>query len=296
MSKAKNLILIDDTAIRESHFSAANKIIRKIERLESAIATFHSSDQKLFGDWFDLTFRKEREEANEKTIAYRKLAEFHNSIVAASQMLDISMPDAFRLIREEEDRYQKGDQATREKIEQTRREREQFARDEMAREYREENEDFDSAFGSHLDDENETDNDDDCDSSQAQEADISPEDLAEINRIESMTEKKLRQSLRDFNQGLEILLRTFRFAIVKGNPRPFLRAWDLAPHKVRLEVEQISREGGFSIKAQIEDMREWLNWAIKPMLMKMICTAKATVLSDLEPETNGVARRRHAMS
>jgi hypothetical protein len=255
LNKTRHLIPIDDAVIRATHFLAASKIMRKIERLESAISAFHASDQKLFSEWFELTFRADREAVEEKMTDYKKLAAFHNSIVAAAKMLQISMPEAYLLIRQEEDLYRNADEATRQKIEQTRQDRDRFARDEMEREFCEQDGDND------FEDE---DSDDDSVAMNGMESEeepkLTPADRAEIQRLQTLTEKKLRQSLRGFEQGREILLTALRFAVLGGDPALFIRAWDLAPHRLREDLQRLCHANGLPLKAQIEDMREWLKW------------------------------------
>jgi hypothetical protein len=95
----KHLLVIDDQRICKVAFSEAEKLIKKMDRLEQDLESFHVQDQRLFSSWFDLTFRKEQQQIVERHEEHRALAKFHNWMIAIAQQLDISLPAALLILR-----------------------------------------------------------------------------------------------------------------------------------------------------------------------------------------------------
>jgi hypothetical protein len=104
----KSLIVIDDKSIRRKAFRDAELIIRKIDRLEAGFDDFHRIDQKLFTDWYALTFREHENRIRSLRDQYRELAQFHNEMVTIARMHDVSMPEAYRILRDEQDLFETG--------------------------------------------------------------------------------------------------------------------------------------------------------------------------------------------
>ena len=134
----KNAVLIiDNRPIREAYFLEAQKVILKIEKFEEKIRIFHTEDQKLFNQWQDLTFRKHRAGHARAQSQYLELARFHNWIVATAHKLSIEMPKAYILMREEQIRWNTGDEDVRREIDQHREQRDSYIRNEMNGRYNE---------------------------------------------------------------------------------------------------------------------------------------------------------------
>jgi broad specificity phosphatase PhoE len=131
------LLIVDNRPLRARHFSEAKKVIEKIERLEERIRTFHSSDQKRFDQWFELTFRSQRQAQEDARSRYQELARFHNWVVATAHKLDLEMPQAYMLMREEQRLWERGTEAERKKIELERERREAYIRQEFRTRYNE---------------------------------------------------------------------------------------------------------------------------------------------------------------
>jgi hypothetical protein len=131
----REVLVIDNGPLRQHSFQAAQKIIEKIERLEEKIRRFHSSDQKLFNEWLELTFRSHRARHEKAQSRYIELARFHNWVVATSKKLRIEMHHAYRLMCEEQIRWNNGDEAQRRQIDQDRAEREAFIREQSRSRY-----------------------------------------------------------------------------------------------------------------------------------------------------------------
>lgn len=131
----REVLVIDNGPLRQRSFQAAQKIIEKIERLEEKIHRFHSSDQKLFNEWLELTFRSHRARHEKAQSRYIELARFHNWVVATSKKLKIEMHHAYRLMCEEQIRWNNGNEAQRRQIEQDRAEREAYIREQSRSRY-----------------------------------------------------------------------------------------------------------------------------------------------------------------
>ena len=129
-----SILVIDDAVIRREHFRESAKVLKKMDRLERTIDHFLNAEQKLFSDWLALTFRRERNLLNEKQEQYRALLDFHNSMIAMSMMLKIDLWQAYRLLKNEEERYAGADDAERLRIDAERSLRLEFAQAEMDQE------------------------------------------------------------------------------------------------------------------------------------------------------------------
>ena len=249
----KYLLVIDDKRIRKDAFAQAEKLIKKIDRLEADLESFHIQDQRLFSNWHDLSFRKEREMISDRHEEYRKLGKFHNSIIAIAQLKDISLAAAFIILRKEEDEYARGNEAQRIKIEEARKQREEFIRREMEKEF---------GFGADFDDNEDEDDDNDLGNDFEDEESLPPPDprgQAELNTIRQMRDKKLHQICRDHDGAFGILFTIFQFARADEDYALFLRVWDQVPHKHQVSFgKEFSAQTGDSIKKFIDELRQHL--------------------------------------
>ncbi|MGE0528060.1 MAG: hypothetical protein AB7G93_14945 [Bdellovibrionales bacterium] len=256
--QVRALVVIDDNRIRAEVFSGAAKILRKMDRLEAAIDTFHNKDQRLFSDWFNLTFQKDREKIENKNREYKDLATLHNEIVAAASLMGLSMPEAYRLIRTEQEQFAQGDEAERERIRKLRLERERFAQDEMEKEYRancrDEDMDFsedEEEFGFGRDRAEES-------ASLSSESTLTEKDREELEAIQRLPDNRLRRLTEDFGDAMGLLVKSFELSQKARNPRVFLRVWDSCSRKIQAEVIQVFSASGMPLKSIIEDMRQWV--------------------------------------
>lgn len=155
-NKVRDLLVINDRLVREKYFAEANDVLRQIDGLEARIKTFHSQDQRLFDQWYKLTFQADQRQVDDAQEEFRKLARFHNWVVAASRMYDIGMAEAYGMIKDEEKRYMLGDAETRSRIERDRNERDEFIEADAREKYNEEpsfegDDENQETSGAHLD-------------------------------------------------------------------------------------------------------------------------------------------------
>lgn len=246
----RGLLVIDDVPLRKASFSAAEKIIKKIDRLEGNIAAFHDTDQKLFNDWWALTFRSSQSQIEDLHEKLKGLSQFHNWIIAVSRQLDIEMPRAYRLLRMEQENYAHGDAEQRQRIEEARRDRDRFIREEMEREFRE-----------HYGDEDFDDDDEDAefDGGDDSPPPRTPDEEELFDYLNSLSDKRIRQICQHHDEAME----TLSFALGLGRKvedyKLFLRIWEQAPHKLQQRfAKSFSKGTGVSLQTVIERMRQAL--------------------------------------
>lgn len=134
----RDLLVINDRLVRQSYFAQASDVLKKIDKMEVKIRDFHSKDQKLFDQWYKLTFRKDQKEVDETQAKFKTLARFHNWIIATARMLDIGMAEAYLLMKEEESRYARGGLEEKREIESKRAKRDKFVEEDSQERYNEE--------------------------------------------------------------------------------------------------------------------------------------------------------------
>jgi hypothetical protein len=110
------LIRIDDKKIRREAFAAAQKLLRKLETLESHVRIFESHDQRQFLDWQEVTFRSQRAQLERLQEQLERLRDTHTRIVVLATLADLPFETAARQIFEEEQQFEHGTANVRESI------------------------------------------------------------------------------------------------------------------------------------------------------------------------------------
>nr|BFD59226.1 hypothetical protein CKG001_13330 [Bdellovibrio sp. CKG001]BFD62603.1 hypothetical protein BdHM001_12840 [Bdellovibrio sp. HM001] len=126
------LSVIDDYKIRTEMFSATASLLKKIRKLEKDHADFLRWDQLLYEDWYNLTFRKERLAGEQLERRYRTLTTFHLHLKHVAETANVSLAQAYALLKEEEHQYQAGDEDWKFVIENLRQQRLKWASKEPA--------------------------------------------------------------------------------------------------------------------------------------------------------------------
>ena len=127
----KSLVVIDDRSLRKAAFTKAEKLLKKLERLEGNLKTFHDTDQRLFQDWYELTFREDRKNIESLHDQYRELCRIHNWIIAIARQRDLSMPEAYAVFRDEDELYKTGSPEDKRRIAEERKRRDEFILSEV---------------------------------------------------------------------------------------------------------------------------------------------------------------------
>lgn len=232
-----NLIPLDDQTIRRRAFSALEKLLKKLQRMETNVESFHGRDERLFHEWFELTFREDNLRVAGLRGEYRELADFHNQMHAFSQMEDVALPEAAYLLREEARLYAEGTFEQRAAIEEARRVREEYVRAQTSRNERRsrpeeqaENEDRYS-----LPDE---------------------EDLEEIELISELDNEELEEWCASSQTAFLLLGKTLRVANFTKDFELFFRLWDATHPKIQRDfAKEFERAHGYDLIESIEQMR-----------------------------------------
>ena len=225
LSASRALLIIDDRRLRGEAFAHAEKFIGKIDRLEAALRFFRDHDQKLFNDWYELTFRSEKIKVEKFREEFRALVRFHNWVVATARLQEISMPEAYCLMDKERRRYARGDAETRRLIDETRRARERAIRDDMEREARE-------------------------DQAAEQKARFGLDDIREMSEI------KLNKLCSDPDTAFDLLEQTLKRSRTPKEFEVFLRVWNAVPPRIQRKFARgFKEEHGVSLKQIIEKVQ-----------------------------------------
>lgn len=267
--KNKSLMVIDDTSIRKSAFAAAEKLIKKLDRIEADFDSFREHDQRLFIDWRNLTFRNEQQEIDSLQAEYAHLARRHNWIIAEARKHDLSMPRAYRIIRDEEALYASGTAEDRARIDGERRKRDDYIREEMEREFADDpfgDLGFDADDDDGYDDDSSFDSDSESEANDSSRGDRerngggrkrSAEDEQEFRAIRQMSDKRLRQICKDGEQAFALLARVMELSRADDDLLLLLRIWDLTPQRHQKRFAGFFRDlTGQSIHSLFDDLRE----------------------------------------
>ncbi len=133
--KTKSLLVIDNAPIRKKAINQAEKWIKKIEALEKSAEKYHELDFKLYNDWYNLTLNPLIEKVSEVEADYLKAAQIYNILVFIATEEDMTLPEAFLFLQEEEENYLKGDQAARDLIDRIRAKRAYDLENAIGKEY-----------------------------------------------------------------------------------------------------------------------------------------------------------------
>lgn len=133
--KTKSLLVIDNAPIRQKAIYRAEKWIKKIEALEKSAEKYHELDFKLYNDWYNLTLNPLIEKVSEVEADYLKAAQIYNILVFIATEEDMTLPEAFLFLQEEEENYLKGDQAARDLIDRIRAKRAYDLENAIEKEY-----------------------------------------------------------------------------------------------------------------------------------------------------------------
>jgi hypothetical protein len=241
------LLLIDDSKLRQQSFSAAEKILKKMDRLEASMVAFQKEDQKLFDGWFELTFREERAEIERLKNERARLAKFHNWIVALAYAEKISAPAAYLRIKEEERAYENGDEETKRKIELERERRDQYIRSQVEEENtfdefeEEEEENRDNGFGP---------------------SPLTEEEQEALARVKEMDPAFLREAMKDPEAAFDLLGMLLSLSRTPEDFALFLRLWELANTAVRGKLSKLfSRATGMPLGEKLGEMRAFVQAA-----------------------------------
>lgn len=209
---SRRLIVIDDRYIKRKAFSEAEKVLKKLERLEKDIATFYETDQRLFQNWYELTFREEHRKIEDLQAQYQQSCRVRDWILAIARQKSLSLPEAYAVYREEEEAYRTGSHEDRLRIEKEREERDKYILSE-------------------LDDQEEY-----------SPPSRTPEEDARFREISEASDTQLRKVLKNRKEGLDLLIEISGLMRSERDYEVFLRVWALTPQKLQNEFKDIFEE------------------------------------------------------
>lgn len=202
-------MVIDQAPLIEQAIAELEDWHNKIERLEVQIQLFHDKDLKLYNEWHQLTSQIYQKEIDSIFEVYRTLTEFHNWIVYTADEKNISLPEAYHLMTEENERYQKGNVEERAHIQSLRERRQKFIDGHMDEEDRDEAT-FDELSG-----------EDHRQSAEEQMHESRAYHETELKYFEELTDKQIKKIMKDASDGLMLLvqcvticLETYRFDLI----------------------------------------------------------------------------------
>lgn len=248
MSNSRQLLIIDNSKIKQSYFSEVDKAEKKLDRLTQKITAFQNKDQQLYADWFNLTFRELQSEIVELNDEYMRLCRFHNWMIAESKMKKIPIAEALIRIREEEMLYKKGDESLKRIIEEKRTARDEFVQKSQSREDEEIRRQFNESI------QNDFDEDDDSDEEQ-----LSPKLKQLSDEFHSRTDEEIAQILEEKYASQIFMSDTLDLGFRVDDPSLFLRVWDIAQPEQKSEFRKhFKKFTNNKIDEIVEFMREEL--------------------------------------
>ncbi len=237
----RSLILVDDRKIRKQAFTQVDRLLKKLQRMEANLELFYECDQRLFNDWFDLTFREQKQKLASLQGEYRELAEFHNWMMALSQMADLSLPQAAVHLRDEERLYRDGSDQDRRNIDAARALRDEFIRTQGEREFRRAQR-ARSRDEAHEDVPRQTVPD--------------PADIEELELLARLSDAEIADWCADSDVAFLLLGKALRVGAFCQNYRLFFRLWDSIHPGIQTQfATDFKKRTGVSLFTAIEKMR-----------------------------------------
>jgi hypothetical protein len=242
-SATRSLLVIDNTPLRNHEIKLAKTSFKKIDQLERAILNFEDKDQKLFNEWYALTFRGLQTETEGRRQEYLKLADFHNQMVYLIKEYEYSDLEAFKILFEEEQKYESGDEKTRHAINEKRAQRNK-ALEKLMKNYSHSNFDSSDDFdGFDLDDD---ENDD------LQELNFSQE---ELNQILNMNPDSIKKKFKSFESSFDFMEMAIHILLKANQIKKLRQIWDLAPKNFQREFNQAGKKGmGMTFDSILTDL------------------------------------------
>lgn len=228
------LLVIDDGPIRKASARSAEKLMRQLDRLEASLETYSQVDQKLFTQWMDRTFADERARIDRLQDEFKRLARFHNWVIALSELENLPLHEAYRELKREERKYERGSEAVRARIDEERARRDRFIEDEVR--------------------------------SQAERR-ARPEPKKQsvyaqeiFTKLWRMSDDELRELCADEDEAFELLSLCLRLSLSPEDDELFMRVWGCVPERHRKAINvAFQDEYGTTIDdvlaARAEDLR-----------------------------------------
>lgn len=231
----RDLVPIDSQPLRQSEIKSSKSWFRKIDQLENAIFHFQETDLKLFEEWHRLTFRLVEEQLDRRRDEFKRLADFHNQMIFLSQQEDILLVEAYKILVDEELRYEHGDEKVREEIIELRAHRLRALRERIEKEN-----ECDCAVcqaerearGSMQDDDEEFDG-----------HEFSDEADSLLSWALSLPSGEIRKLFKNHNRGMSFLIDIAPLLLYANHIEKMTEIWSLAPTRLKKMFNQLTKTG-----------------------------------------------------
>lgn len=231
-----SLLVIDNEPLKKEAAERAQIWLEKIEDFELALKKFNDVDQPLFAEWYNLTTHPLREEVEALTEEYSKLIEFHNTMIFILNDQDVSMAQAYLILKEEDDRYQRGDAKVRADIDKVRALRKTLIEHESGPE-----ENFERARDS-------------ADEDTGRSQKVRDDEDDRIRFFEKLTDREASEILRDPEDGASFLMNAVAILMQHSRGDLLKKFWKLAPWELKKNLNKMARKNlGHSLEELFEE-------------------------------------------
>ncbi len=247
----KYIILIDQAPLIQQAIDELESWHDKIETLEIQIQRFQDTDLKLYNEWFQLTSQNYQRDIDIVFTAYQKIAEFHNWVVYTAEDKNVSLPEAYYLMVQEEEQFLNGTADERARILKLREQRQKAINGEMDDES---NDDGDYSDDAIFDDISEEDQ-----QKQAQEQlkHARAYHERELHYYDMLSEKQIRKIMKDDSDGLMLLVQCVTIALETYRYDLILKIWNCTPPKIKKTFNKgFQKEFGMSLDDLLERVTE----------------------------------------
>ncbi len=257
-STSKSLVIVDNAPLRKKAIQYAHKNLQKIEDLEKSSSQFNDVDLKLYEDWYKLTLSSTLETIQKTQQEFNSLADFHNMMIIVSKTQNISIPEAYLFLKHEEDQYKSGNAEICNQIKLAREQRKQDLEAEINKTRpndqcdcagcRRERAKSDGPDNAYCDSDNfDESQDDDAEFSEMKKDEETILRNREkhknlIQNLEAMSDKKITQSMRNFDAGVQFLLDAFSLLLPCSRTDILRRIWKLAPSNQKIVINKIIKK------------------------------------------------------
>lgn len=246
----RTLIVIDDLKIRRQMFKKSADLFKKIDAIETNKENFYKQDQALFNSWVELTFREEKAQHLKLIEEYESLASFQNHMIAVSEIEKLTMPEAYLVIKNENDLLKNGSPQDIARIEKIRLERDQYIRKATS------GEDGFDEIADMIDEIFDMDDDDEDSFSKKDDPSLSKYEKEAYENIKTTGEDEMR-SLLGGKDGFELFIEAMIILTRADDQEHILTLWNLAPHKLRQRISKDYRKNtGASFEEFLELLQE----------------------------------------
>lgn len=225
--KMKSLLVIDNAPIRKKAIHLVERWIKKIEALEKSAAKYHELDFKLYNDWYNLTLNPLIEKVSEVEADYLKAAQNYNILVFIATEEDMTLPEAFLFLQEEEENYLKGDQAAQSAIDQIRAKRAHDLENAIEKEYDNSEEAYDYT-----------------NIKEQVEAELEKiktrreKNKGKIAYYENLTDAAICQVMSQDHASYSFMMDAAKVLLESSRADILRRLWDFAPRKLKKKINQ----------------------------------------------------------